>query len=87
MAWQGMGNGEVDVIIENWGHPDLVQKYITEQKTAQDAGPNGNIGVIGWYVPPCHCGSCRAETWFVFMHRHVDGRFVRLRPPAPTPAR
>jgi glycine betaine/proline transport system substrate-binding protein len=52
VAWQGMGNGEVDVVIENWGHPDLVKKYIDEQKTAQDAGPNGNIGVIGWYVPP-----------------------------------
>ncbi len=52
VAWQGMGNSEVDVVIENWGHPDLVQKYITEQKTAQDAGPNGNVGVIGWYVPP-----------------------------------
>jgi glycine betaine/proline transport system substrate-binding protein len=52
VAWQGMGNGEVDTVIENWGHADLVQKYITEQKTAQDAGPNGNIGVIGWYVPP-----------------------------------
>ena len=52
VAWQGMGNGEVDVVIENWGHPDLVKKYITDQKTAQDAGPNGNIGVIGWYVPP-----------------------------------
>ena len=52
VAWQGMGNGEVDVVIENWGHPDLVQKYITDQKTAQDAGPNGNIGIIGWYVPP-----------------------------------
>src|SRR4051794_35468364 len=52
VAWQGMGNGEVDTVIENWGHPDLVQKYITDQKTAQDAGPNGNIGVIGWYVPP-----------------------------------
>jgi glycine betaine/proline transport system substrate-binding protein len=52
MAWQGVGNGEVDVIIENWGHPDLVQNYITKQKTAQHAGPNGNIEVIGWYVPP-----------------------------------
>jgi len=52
VAWQGMGNKEVDVVIENWGHPDLVQKYITDQKTAQDAGVNGNIGVIGWYVPP-----------------------------------
>ncbi|HWJ53760.1 MAG TPA: ABC transporter substrate-binding protein [Propionibacteriaceae bacterium] len=52
VAWQGMGNGEVDTVIENWGHPDLVQKYIDEQKTAADAGPNGNIGIIGWYVPP-----------------------------------
>jgi glycine betaine/proline transport system substrate-binding protein len=52
VAWQGMGSGEIDVVIENWGHPDLVQKYITEQKTAEDGGPNGNIGVIGWYVPP-----------------------------------
>jgi len=52
VAWQGMGSGEVDVVIENWGHPDLVQKYITDQKTAQDAGVNGNVGVIGWYVPP-----------------------------------
>ncbi len=52
VAWQGMGNGEIDVVIENWGHPDLVKKYITDQKTAQDAGLNGNIGIIGWYVPP-----------------------------------
>jgi glycine betaine/proline transport system substrate-binding protein len=52
VAWQGMGNGEVDVVIENWGPPDLVKKYITDQKTAQDAGVNGNIGIIGWYVPP-----------------------------------
>ncbi len=52
VAWQGMGSGSIDVVIENWGHPDLVKKYIDEQKTAQDAGLNGNIGVIGWYVPP-----------------------------------
>lgn len=52
VAWQGMGSGEIDVVIENWGHPDLVAKYIDGNKTAQDAGPNGNIGVIGWYVPP-----------------------------------
>ena len=52
LSWQGFGSGEVDVVIENWGHPDLVKKYIKEQKTAVDVGPNGNIGVIGWYVPP-----------------------------------
>lgn len=52
IAWQGFGNGQVDVIIENWGHPDLAAKYIDEQKVAENAGPTGNIGIIGWFVPP-----------------------------------
>lgn len=52
VAWQGFGSGEVDVVIENWGHDDLKAKYIEDQGTAQDAGPNGNVGVIGWYLPP-----------------------------------
>ncbi|WP_055622310.1 ABC transporter substrate-binding protein [Streptomyces sp. JHA19] len=52
IAWQGFGTGEVDAVIENWGHDDLKKKYITDQKTAVDAGPTGNKGLIGWYVPP-----------------------------------
>jgi glycine betaine/proline transport system substrate-binding protein len=52
VSWQGFGSGQVDVVIENWGHPDLVKKYIDGAKTAVDFGPNGNVGVIGWYVPP-----------------------------------
>jgi glycine betaine/proline transport system substrate-binding protein len=52
VSWQGFGTGEVDAILENWGHEDLVKKYITEQKVAQDAGQTGNIGKIGWWVPP-----------------------------------
>jgi glycine betaine/proline transport system substrate-binding protein len=52
VAWQGMGTGEVDVVIENWGHEDLKKEYIEKQGTAVEVGPNGNIGVIGWYVPP-----------------------------------
>ncbi|HEV2005627.1 MAG TPA: glycine betaine ABC transporter substrate-binding protein, partial [Candidatus Limnocylindrales bacterium] len=50
-SWQGFPTGEVDVVLENWGHEDLVAKYITTDKTAQDAGLTGNEGVIGWYVP------------------------------------
>jgi glycine betaine/proline transport system substrate-binding protein len=50
-AWQGFDTGEVDVILENWGHPDLEKKYITDTKKATDAGPNGVTGIIGWYVP------------------------------------
>ncbi|HYO18348.1 MAG TPA: ABC transporter substrate-binding protein [Dermatophilaceae bacterium] len=52
VSWQGFSTGEVDAVVENWGHPDLVKKYITEQKVAQDAGLTGNVGKIGWYVPP-----------------------------------
>jgi glycine betaine/proline transport system substrate-binding protein len=52
VSWQGFGTGEVDVVLENWGHDDLVKKYIEGQKTAVDVGPTGNEGVIGWYVPP-----------------------------------
>ena len=51
VAWQGFDTGEVDVILENWGHPDLEKKYITDEKKAEDAGPNGVTGIIGWYVP------------------------------------
>ncbi|HEY6793779.1 MAG TPA: ABC transporter substrate-binding protein [Kineosporiaceae bacterium] len=52
VSWQGFSTGEVDLILENWGHTDLVKKYITDQKVAVDLGQTGNKGVIGWYVPP-----------------------------------
>ncbi|MEV0594119.1 ABC transporter substrate-binding protein [Nonomuraea cavernae] len=51
LAWEGFETGDVDVIIENWGHPDLKQKFIDEKKVAQVAGSTGNKGVIGWYIP------------------------------------
>ena len=40
IAWQGFASGQVDVIIENWGHADLVKKYIDQQKVAVDGGPD-----------------------------------------------
>jgi glycine betaine/proline transport system substrate-binding protein len=52
VSWQGLSTGEVDVILENWGHADLVKKYVTDAHVAVDLGPTGNQGVIGWYVPP-----------------------------------
>ena len=52
VSWQGFGTGEVDVVLENWGHDDLVKKYIDGDKSAMDAGPTGNKGIIGWYVAP-----------------------------------
>jgi glycine betaine/proline transport system substrate-binding protein len=51
VSWQGFESDEIDVILENWGHPDLEQTYITEKKVAMDAGQTGNVGIIGWFVP------------------------------------
>ncbi|MFE2415504.1 ABC transporter substrate-binding protein [Streptomyces hokutonensis] len=52
VAWQGFGTGEIDAVLENWGHAELKKKYISGQKTAVEAGSTGNTGVIGWFVPP-----------------------------------
>ncbi|MEO8463032.1 MAG: ABC transporter substrate-binding protein [Chloroflexota bacterium] len=51
VSWQGFESGEVDVIMENWGHPDLEKIYMEDKKVAMDGGQTGNIGIIGWYVP------------------------------------
>ena len=52
VAWQGFAKGTVDVVIEDWGHPALEKKYVEGDKSATIAGPNGNVGQIGWFVPP-----------------------------------
>jgi glycine betaine/proline transport system substrate-binding protein len=31
ISWQGFPTGEVDAILENWGHDDLAKQYITDQ--------------------------------------------------------
>ncbi len=52
ISWQGFGKGTVDIVIEDWGHPELEKKYIEGDGTAVDFGPQGNVGQIGWFVPP-----------------------------------
>lgn len=52
ISWQGFESGDVDVILENWGHDDLKKTYIDEKKVAVNVGPTGNKGIISWYVPP-----------------------------------
>ncbi len=52
VSWQGFASGQVDVVLENWGHPELVAKYIKiATPVAEDFGQTGNKGIIGWYVP------------------------------------
>jgi glycine betaine/proline transport system substrate-binding protein len=52
VSWQGMSTGQVDAILENWGHDDLRQQYIDNMGVAQSAGSTSIKGQIGWYVPP-----------------------------------
>ena len=68
VSWQGFESGEVDAILEDWGHPELEQLYVTDKKVAMDAGENGNIGIIGWYVPK----------WFADEHPDVTQDVMNL---------
>ncbi len=52
VSWEGFESGEVDAIVENWGHADLIQTYVTDKGVAVAAGSTGIDGIIGWYVPP-----------------------------------
>jgi glycine betaine/proline transport system substrate-binding protein len=50
-SWQFLASRGVDAILENWDHDDLAATYVAERKVALDAGPSGNQGIIGWFVP------------------------------------
>jgi len=50
-AWPFLGSRGIDAILENWDHEDLAHQYIEVDHVAQDAGPSGNEGVIGWFAP------------------------------------
>jgi glycine betaine/proline transport system substrate-binding protein len=52
VSWQGFESGSVDVILENWGHPELAEEFIDQKGVAVNVGATGNDGIIGWYVPP-----------------------------------
>jgi len=68
VSWQGFESGEVDAILEDWGHPELEQLYVVDKKVAMDAGLDGNVGVIGWYVPK----------WFADEHPDVVQDYKNL---------
>jgi glycine betaine/proline transport system substrate-binding protein len=52
VSWEGFETGEVDAIVENWGHADLIETYVNEKGVAVAAGSTGIDGIIGWFVPP-----------------------------------
>ncbi|MGW3495116.1 ABC transporter substrate-binding protein [Streptomyces sp. NPDC001020] len=50
-AWDALSQGRVDAILEDWGHPDQVKRYVDDKRTITRGGDLGVTGHIGWYVP------------------------------------
>ncbi|MFJ7203627.1 ABC transporter substrate-binding protein [Streptomyces sp. NPDC098789] len=50
-AWDALSQGRVDAILEDWGHPEQLARYVERKKTVVDGGGLGVTGHIGWFVP------------------------------------
>jgi glycine betaine/proline transport system substrate-binding protein len=72
VSWEGFESGEVDAILENWGHEDLKKLYIDEKKVAVAAGSTGIDGIIGWYVPPWMVGEFPDITNWENLNKYAD---------------
>jgi glycine betaine/proline transport system substrate-binding protein len=72
-SWQALDQGALDVIVENWGHEDLMETYGPEGNgTVVDGGPTGNEGVIGWYVPAYVAEEYPEITTLEGLREHTD---------------
>src|SRR5690606_20262207 len=51
-SWRGLADGSVDVILENWGHEDRMERNgAAGRQLVADAGPAGTAGRICGYRP------------------------------------
>ncbi|MGW7464451.1 ABC transporter substrate-binding protein [Streptomyces xantholiticus] len=51
LAWDALSKGDVDAIMEDWGHPKEEKRYVEDKKTVVKGGDLGVTGHIGWFVP------------------------------------
>ncbi|MEV0640612.1 ABC transporter substrate-binding protein [Streptomyces sp. NPDC050619] len=51
IAWDALGKGTIDAVLEDWGHPEQEKQYVEQQKSVVAAGDLGVTGHIGWFVP------------------------------------
>ncbi|MER5459239.1 ABC transporter substrate-binding protein [Streptomyces sp. NPDC002668] len=51
LAWDALAKGDVDAIMEDWGHPKEEKQYVATKKTVVKGGDLGVTGHIGWFVP------------------------------------
>ncbi len=86
--WQGFETGEVDAILEVWGHDADRKTFIDDKKVAQDAGQMGVNGTIGWYVPGWMAKEHPDITDWNNLNKYADAvQDLRVRRQGPIPAR
>lgn len=51
--WSALASGDLQASLEVWpsGHAENVALYIEEQKSVENVGQLGPVGVIGWFMP------------------------------------
>ncbi|MFG2734983.1 glycine betaine ABC transporter substrate-binding protein [Streptomyces harbinensis] len=51
-AWDGLNDGTVQALLEDWGGlPEKTELYVRQKRSVVDAGELGVTGHIGWFVP------------------------------------
>src|SRR3954453_9041440 len=50
-VYQGMADGKVDAVLEDWQDVDQYKQYIDKAGTVVMGGPLGVGGPIGWFIP------------------------------------
>ncbi|MFC0601157.1 ABC transporter substrate-binding protein [Streptomyces palmae] len=76
-AWDALSQGRVDAILEDWGHPEQVRRYVEDKKTITPGGDLGVTGHIGWFVPKYFADAHPDVTDWKNLDRYAD----RLRTP------
>ncbi|MDB1087090.1 glycine betaine ABC transporter substrate-binding protein [Streptomyces sp. ACA25] len=55
LAWDGLDDGSVHAILEDWGGaPEKEELYIEEKGSVVPGGELGVVGHIGWFVPKAY---------------------------------
>ena len=55
LAWDGLDDGSIQAILEDWGGaPQKEQLYLEEKKSVVHGGDLGVVGHIGWFVPKAY---------------------------------
>ncbi|WP_165986563.1 glycine betaine ABC transporter substrate-binding protein [Streptomyces sp. YIM 98790] len=65
LAWDGLDDGSIHAILEDWGGaPEKEQLYLEEKKSVVPGGELGVVGHIGWFVPKAYADAHpEVKTW------------------------